>query len=87
MLKRMANADFYLTNIQSSSRMRSITAEKLNKSKYEKMRLVKGKVIDGHKMLIKIEFVGDFLKIVADAQDKRDIKIIEIPKEEAMILI
>lgn len=51
------------------------------------MKLVKGKVIDGHKMLIKIEFVGDFLKIVADAQDKRDIKIIEIPKEEAMILI
>jgi len=51
------------------------------------MRLVKAKVVDGHKMLIKIEFLGEFLKIVADAQDKRDIKIIEIPKDEAIILI
>jgi hypothetical protein len=51
------------------------------------MRLIKGIVVDGHKMLIKIEFVGEFLKIVADTQDKRDIKIIEIPKDEAMILI
>lgn len=45
------------------------------------MKLLKTKLIDGEKMLIKIEFVGDILKIVGDSQNSKDIKIIEIPKD------
>jgi len=40
------------------------------------MKLIKTVVVDGEKMLIKIEFVGDILKIVGDSQNSRDIKII-----------
>jgi len=43
--------------------------------------------IDGHKMMIRIEFIDDFLKIVGDSQDHKDLKVIEIPKEEAIIFI
>ena len=77
----MANIDFYLTNIKSASRMKSITSYRLYKSKYDKMKLIRRKVVDGEKMLIKIEFIGDMLKIVGDSQGSKDIKIIEIPKE------
>ena len=45
------------------------------------MKLLKTKLIDGEKMIIKIEFVGDILKIVGDSQNSKDIKIIEIPKD------
>ena len=45
------------------------------------MKLLKTKLINGEKMLIKIEFVGDILKIVGDSQNSKDIKIIEIPKD------
>ena len=45
------------------------------------------KVIDGQKMLIKIEFRGDQLKIIGDTQNSNDVKIIEIPKEEAIMFI
>ena len=45
------------------------------------MKLLKTKLIDGEKMLIKIEFVGDILKIIGDSQNSKDIKIIEIPKD------
>jgi hypothetical protein len=45
------------------------------------MKLIRQKVVDGEKMLIKIEFIGDMLKIVGDSQGSKDIKIIEIPKE------
>lgn len=51
------------------------------------MRLVKVKTVDGKKLLIKIEFVGDILKIVGDSQNSKDIKIIEIPKDEAVVFI
>jgi len=83
----MANVDFYLTNIKSSSRVRSITTDKFYKSKYDKFGLTKYKVIDGQRFLIKIELNDELLKIIGDPQDKRDIKIIEIPKEEAIIFI
>jgi hypothetical protein len=38
-------------------------------------------------MLIKIEFVNDVLKITGDSQSSKDIKVIDIPKEEAIIFI
>lgn len=35
-------------------------------------------------MLIKIEFNGGLLKIVGDSKDHKDLKVIEIPKDEAL---
>lgn len=40
------------------------------------MSLVQEKVIDGVNLLIKIEFTDKYLKIVGDAQDNKDLKII-----------
>ena len=51
------------------------------------MRLMRTKVIDGQKMLIKIEFRGDQLKIIGDTQSSDDVNIIEIPKEKAIQFI
>lgn len=51
------------------------------------MKLLKVKTFDGEKMLIKIEFTQDMLKIVGDAQDSSGIKIIEIPKDQAIIFL
>jgi len=84
--KRIANADFNLTNLKTS-RLKSITTERASRTKYENMRLMKTKVIDGQKMLIKIEFRGDQLKIIGDTKNSNDVKIIEIPKEEAILFI
>ena len=84
--KRIANADFNLTSIKTS-RMRSHTTERASRAKYENIRLMRTKVIDGQKMLIKIEFRGDQLKIIGDTQNSNDVKIIEIPKEEAIMFI
>lgn len=86
-IKRMANCQFNLTSIKSNSRVRSITAEKFYKSKYEKAKVTKFKNIDGCKMLIKIEFVDEVLKITGDAQNSKDLKVIEVPRNEAVILI
>lgn len=40
------------------------------------MRLNKIKVIDGRRMLIKIEFSDGMLKIVGDCKDYKDLKVI-----------
>lgn len=57
------------------------------RQKYEDIKISKFKVIDGHKMLIKIEFADGFLKIVGDSRDHKDLKVIDIPKEEAIIFL
>ena len=54
---------------------------------YEKTKVTKFKNIDGQKMLIKIEFTNDILKITGDSQNSKELKVIEIPKEEAIIFI
>lgn len=38
-------------------------------------------------MLIKIEFSDGFLKIVGDSRDHKDLKVIDIPKDEAVIFL
>ena len=38
-------------------------------------------------MLIKVEFINDVLKITGDSQSSKDLKVIEIPKEEAILFI
>jgi hypothetical protein len=40
------------------------------------MRLARIKLIDGQKMLIKIEFDSVYLKILGDTKKSKDIKII-----------
>jgi hypothetical protein len=87
-IKRMTNCEFNLTHFKSkTSRIRSFTSSKLYRSKYEAMRLNKIKVIDGRRMLIKIEFSDGLLKIVGDCKDYKDLKVIEIPYEEAVTFI
>jgi len=51
------------------------------------MKISKFKNIDGTKMLIKIEFVDDILKITGDVQKSKDLKVIEIPRDEAVTLL
>ena len=86
-IKRMANCQFNLTSIKSSSRVRSITSEKFYKTQYDKMRVTKFKNIDGQKMLIKVEFTPEVLKITGDSQNSKELKIIEIPKEEGILFV
>ena len=38
-------------------------------------------------MMIKIEFTDKVLRITGDGQSNKDIKVIEVPKDEAMYLI
>lgn len=37
--------------------------------------------------MIRVEFTEEVLKIIGDSQNNKDLKIIEIPKEEAVIFI
>ena len=86
-IKRMANCQFNLTSIRSSSRVRSITSEKFYQNNLKKTKITRLKNIDGQKMLIKIEFVDDVLKITGDSQGSKELKVIDIPKEEALTFI
>lgn len=70
-IKRMANCQFNLTSIRSSSRVKSITSEKFYQSNLKKTKITRLKNIDGQKMLIKIEFVDDVLKITGDSQSSK----------------
>jgi hypothetical protein len=49
--------------------------------KLESLNLSHFKVIDGHKMLIKIIFNDGFLHIIGDGTGKKDLKLIKIPKD------
>jgi hypothetical protein len=86
-IKRMANCQFNLTSIKSSSRVRSITGDRFYKSKYDKVKLSRFKNIAGQNMLIKVEFIGEVLRITGDSQSSKDIKVIEIPRDEAILYI
>jgi ATP adenylyltransferase/5',5'''-P-1,P-4-tetraphosphate phosphorylase II len=87
-IKRMANCEFNMTQFKSKdSRIRSMTSERLFRQKFDDAKISKFRVIDGHKMLIKIEFSDGYLKIVGDSRDHKDLKVIEIPKEEAVLFI
>lgn len=72
----MANYEFNLTSIKSSSRVRSITLDKFYKSKYDRVKFSKMKLINGQKMLIRVEFTEELLKIIGDSQNNRDLKVI-----------
>jgi hypothetical protein len=75
-IEKMANFQFNLTSIKSSSRVRSLTLDKFYKSKYDKVNFSKVKLFDGKKMLIKVEFTEHLLKIVGNLQDNKDMKVI-----------
>ncbi len=53
-----------------------MTSERMFRQKYQDLKVSKIKTIDGHKMLIKIEFVDGYLKIVGDSRDHKDLKVI-----------
>lgn len=84
----MANYEFNVTHFKSKdSRIRSFTSDRLFRNKIEEVKINRIKSIDGQRMVIKIEFVGEFLKIVGDCRDKKDLKVIEIPRAEALVFI
>lgn len=87
-IKRMANCQFNLTHfISKDSRIRSFTSDRLFRHKIEDSKINRTKLIDGHKINIRIEFADGFLKIVGDCRDHRDLKVIEIPREEALVFL
>jgi ElaB/YqjD/DUF883 family membrane-anchored ribosome-binding protein len=80
-IKRMTNYEFNVTHFKTKdSRLRSFTSDRLLRQKIEDTTINKIKIIDGHKMHIKVEFADGLLKIVGDCRDHKDLKVIEIPK-------
>lgn len=87
-IKRMANCQFNLTHFKStSSRLRSLTSERLSRLTIEDIRFSRVKAIDGQRMAIRVEFADGTLKIVGDCKDQKDLKVIEIPRDEAIVFI
>ena len=64
----MSNQDFNLTSIKSTSRVRSITSDKFCKSKYDKTKFTKVKVLNGVRMMVRVEMCDDTPKIVGGTQ-------------------
>lgn len=89
-IRRMAKGEFHLTNLRSTANSRNrqrSTSDSFYRNKWERFKMSKRRNIDGYEMLIKIEFVDGVLKIVGDAEDNKDLKVIEIPKQEAIVFI
>ncbi len=81
-IKRMTNCQFHLTQFKTrTSRIRSLTSQRLFREKFEDFKITRLKTIDGHKMVIKMEFIDGYLKIIGDGRDHKDLKVITIPKE------
>jgi hypothetical protein len=51
------------------------------------MKINKFHTIDGCRLKIRAEFIKGFFKITADCLNNTNLKVIEIPKEEAIIFI
>lgn len=86
-IKRMAHYEFYLTNYKESITKSGNSSDRVAKSKLEGIKMQRNKVINGHKIAIKVEFVDEHLKITGDTMNNRDLKVIEIPREEALFLL
>lgn len=85
-IKRMANCQFNLTHFKSSNtHLRSLTSERLSRINIEDIRFSRTKTIDGQRMAIRVEFIDGILKVVGDCRDQKDLKVIEIPREEAVV--
>jgi hypothetical protein len=74
-IKRMANCDFNLTNIQSRVRTNS-TIERSHKNKFDNIKMCKIKIFKNTKMLIKVEMEDNMLKITGDSQSHKNLKVI-----------
>lgn len=83
----MAHYEFYLTNYKESITKSGHSSDRVAKSKLESIKIQRNKVISGHKMAIKVEFTDDYLKITGDTMNQRDLKVIEIPREEALFFL
>jgi hypothetical protein len=83
-IRRLANHEFNLTTLRSHSRVKQNNSIR---SKLENIKLTRVRMIDGQRMVVRIEFMDEMLKIVGDCQDQKDLKVIEIPKEEAALFL
>lgn len=80
----MAHYEFYLTNYKESLSKSGHASDRVAKSKLEGIKMQRNKVISGHRMAIKVEYVDEHLKITGDTMNHRGLKVILIPKEEAL---
>lgn len=85
-MKKMENYEFYLTH---SSKFKDANQKGTHHSlknfhdKVENIKISLIRKIDGHRMLIKVQFVVGALRITADTLNKRNLKVIDIPRNEA----
>lgn len=47
----------------------------------------RNKVINGHRMVVRIEFVDEHLRITGDTMNNRDLKVIVIPKGDDLFML
>ncbi len=84
----MAHYEFYLTTFKPKDNHHfNRTGFNSERSKIESLRIKKTAIIDGHKMRIKICFENGMLNITADTLNSKNLKVIEIPKDEAVMMV
>ncbi len=83
-MKKMENYEFYLTHSSKFKDANQKGAHHSLKNFHDKVENIKISLIrkiDGHRMLIKAEFVVGALRITADTLNKRNLKVIDIPRD------
>lgn len=85
-IKRMTNYEFNMVDFNGKDKAIK-SKEKISRDNFDNIKFSKFRVINGVNMLIKIEVVDNLLTIVGDLCNHKDLKLIEIPKEEAMNII
>jgi effector-binding domain-containing protein len=82
----MANFEFNLTSMQSRSKTNT-TIEKNYKNNFDQIRMSRIRTFKNHRMLVSVKVEDNVLKIIGDSQNNNDLKVIEIPKDEAIEFI
>lgn len=71
-IKRMANYEFNLTSMKpANGKSKGMTSQRFIRSDYQKYKTSRYKNFNGHRMLIKVEFIENVLKIIGDSQEKK----------------
>lgn len=85
-IKRLTNYEFNMVDFKGKERAIK-SKEKISSENFDSIKVSKFRVINGVNILIKIEVVDNVLTIIGDLCNHKDLKLIEIPKEEAMNII
>lgn len=68
------------------SRTRTST-EKNYKQNFDQIKMSRIRTFKNHRMLVSVKVEDNVLKIIGDSQNNYDLKMIEIPKDEAIDFI